>query len=135
MDLLRSIDISASGMAAQSRMMKVTAENIANADSVMTETGEAYRKQQVFFKTEVDRATGMNKVVVADVKPDTKTPFNYVYEPAHPLANEKGFVAYPNVNTFTENTNMRAAARSYEANMQAIEAAKSMASRSLDLLR
>ncbi len=135
MDLMQALNVSSGGMAAQSVRMRMIAENVANADSVMTESGEAYRKQKIYFKAELDRATGITHVKVDGVRPDTVTPFKYIYEPGHEFANEKGLVAYPNVNKLEENINMREASRSYEANMQAIEVSKEMMVRSLDLLR
>lgn len=135
MDLLQSMQVSAGGMAAQSKRMRIITENIANADSVLTRDGGPYRRQEIFFKAEVDKQTGLTNVVVDKVAKDTKTPLKAVYDPGHQLADEKGFVMYPNVNTVTENVNMREASRSYEANMSAIQTARDMMGRSLDLLR
>ena len=134
MDLMNSMSISAGGMLAQSVRMKVAAENIANADSVQAENGTGpYRAKQVYFSTLVGR-DGASRVV-SRVAEDTKTPLNAVYNPASDLADARGFVMMPNVNTTTENMNMREAQRSYEANMAAISTAREMATRTLDLLR
>lgn len=136
MDLMQSINVSASGLNAQSTRMKVISENIANAQAVSGgPNGGPYRRQQLFFQTITDNTTGLAYVKVADVKPDTKTPLKQVYDPTHPLADEQGFVAMPNVNTFTESTDMRDAVRAYEANLSAIEASKEMMVRSMDILR
>lgn len=135
MDLMQSINVSVGGMYAQSQRMKVAAENIANADSVISESGGAYRRQQLYFQSEVNKATGMTEVKVAKVAPDMKTPMNIVYEPGHDLADENGFVEYPNVTTQTESMDMRQASRMYEANMTAIESAREMMLRSIDMLR
>jgi flagellar basal-body rod protein FlgC len=134
MDLLNSMSISAGGMLAQSTRMKVAAENIANADSVQRENGEGpYRAKEVYFQTLVGR-DGTARVV-SRVQEDTKTPLNAVYNPSSDLADARGFVMMPNVNTTMENMNMREAQRSYEANMAAITTARDMATRTLDLLR
>jgi len=135
MDLLQSVRVSGEGMLAQSQRMKVAAENIANADSVQgADGGGPYRAKQVYFKTVLDRTTGMS-TVRAEVRPDLKTPLQPVYEPGSDLADARGFVMHPNVDTTIENLNMREAQRSYEANMAAITTAKDMATRTLDMLR
>lgn len=134
MDILSSMNISAGGMLAQSTRMKVAAENIANADSVQRADGEGpYRAKQVLFQTVVD-AQG-NARVQARVQEDMRTPMNAVYNPSSDLADERGFVMMPNVNTTLESMNMREAQRSYEANMAAISTAREMATRTLDMLR
>lgn len=136
MDLMQSISVSAQGMAAQSQRMKMIAENIANADSIERDGGGGpYLRKEIYFKAEVDRATGLTNVVVDRIEEDNDTPLKAIYEPTHDLADENGFVMYPNVNTTIENVNMREASRSYEANMSAIETARDMMARSLDLLR
>jgi flagellar basal-body rod protein FlgC len=56
-----------------------------------------------------------------------------VYDPAHPDADEKGYVAMPNVNVVQEMTDMIAATRAYEANVTAFNATKSMMSQALTL--
>lgn len=135
MDFLQSMRISGGGMMAESQRMKVAAENIANADSVMNAEGTGpYRAKQVYFKTVLDEATGMTGVK-AVVREDFKTPLQPVYDPKSDLADARGFVMHPNVDTTIENLNMREAQRSYEANMAAISIAKDMAARSLDMLR
>jgi flagellar basal-body rod protein FlgC len=135
MDLMKAMAVSAGGMKAQSARIKMVTENIANADSIISEGGGPYRRKQMFFRAEVDRATGMTHVKVDKVARDYKTELKQIYEPAHPLADARGFVAYPNVDTLTENMDLRDAARMYEANMRAIDAVKEVASRTLDLLR
>jgi flagellar basal-body rod protein FlgC len=134
MDLLNNMNVSAGGMLAQSTRMKISAENIANADSVQREGGEGpYRAKQVYFRTFTD-ALG-NSRVAASVREDSQTPLQAVYNPGSDLADARGFVLMPNVNTTQENMNMREAQRSYEANMAAITTAREMATRTLDLLR
>ncbi|TKW61920.1 MAG: flagellar basal body rod protein FlgC [Blastochloris viridis] len=135
MDMLQSIQVSAGGMFAQSQRMKVAAQNIANADSVQADRGtDPYRAKQVVFKTVLDRQTGMS-TVQAKVVEDRVTPFNVVYNPGSDLADARGFVQTPNVDSTMENINMREAQRSYEANMAAITTARDMATRTLDMLR
>lgn len=134
MDLLNNMNVSAGGMLAQSTRMKIAAENIANADSIQRENGEGpYHAKQVYFRTFTD-ALGTSRVA-ASVREDTQTPLQAVYNPGSDLADARGFVLMPNVNTTQENMNMREAQRSYEANMAAITTARDMATRTLDLLR
>ena len=135
MDLMKSVQVSASGMAAQSQRMQVISENIANADSLVTPEGGPYRRKLITFEESIDRATGMSKVNVKHIKKDYNTPLNREYNPHHPLADNQGFLAKPNVSTLIENVDMRSASRAYEANMSAIESAKEMMVRSIDMLR
>ncbi|RYG60962.1 MAG: flagellar basal body rod protein FlgC [Alphaproteobacteria bacterium] len=135
MDMLQSINVSAGGMFAQSMRMKVASENIANADSVQSANGEgAYRAKQVSFESVLNRATGMTEVR-AKTSQDTKTEMKMVYNPGSDLADGRGFVTMPNVDTTIESINMREAQRSYEANLSAITTAREMATRTLDMLR
>ncbi|PZP40618.1 MAG: flagellar basal body rod protein FlgC [Pseudomonas fluorescens] len=135
MDMLQSINTSASGMFAQSMRMKVASENIANADSVQNAQGTGpYRAKQVVFQTVLNRATGQMDVK-ARTQEDMTTPMNVVYNPGSDMADARGFVTMPNVNGTLENINMREAQRSYEANMAAITTAREMATRTFDMLR
>lgn len=134
MDLASAMQISASGMRAQSGRMKVITENIANADSIIGQNGqEPYRKQNVFL--EQVRIHGATHVHINRIEDDRQTPFKREYEPGHPLADENGFVRKPNVDTVAESADLREAARSYEANLSAIETTKTMMLRTVDLLR
>lgn len=135
MDMLQSINVSAGGMFAQSQRMKVAAENIANANSVQATNGVgAYRAKQVSFESVLNRTTGMTEVK-AKTTNDMNTPMRTVYNPASDMADDKGYVTMPNVDTTMESINMREAQRSYEANLAAITTAKDMATRTLDMLR
>jgi flagellar basal-body rod protein FlgC len=135
MDLMQIMKISGGGMAAQSARMKVISENIANAESVDGENGQAYRRQTISFKTVTDRVTGTKGVAVSEVRPDFVTPMRQVFDPSHPKADDNGFVTMPNVNSIVESTDLRDAARAYEANINVIENTKNMMVRSLDLIR
>ncbi|KTF70611.1 flagellar basal body rod protein FlgC [Sphingomonas sp. HT-1] len=135
MDLDASLGISASGLRAQSLRMRVIAENLANQDSVAeTPGGDPYRRRVVSFQAEVDRATGATGVKVKSIQGDQSN-FTRVYQPGHPAADAQGYVLRPNVNGLIESADMKAAQRSYEANLNAIEAAKSLTMRTIDLLK
>jgi flagellar basal-body rod protein FlgC len=135
MDYNTPLDIAFSGMSAQSQRLKVIAENLANADSTATTPGgDPYRRQIVTFKDVFDKAIGATKVKVAGVTAAAGN-FNKRYEPGHPAADADGYVTTPNVNPLTELMDMREAQRSYEANLNVIDAVKAMVSRTIDLLR
>ena len=88
------------------------------------------------FEKELRKATSLysgSGVKVTNIVEDTTTPMNMVYDPSHPDANEDGYVEYPNVNIITEMTNLIDATRSYEANITAFNASKSMASKGLNV--
>lgn len=135
MDITKSMATAASGMRVQSDRMRVIAENIANASSTAAgANGEPYRRQVVTFQEAIDKETGANVVEVRKVVRDASD-FRLQYNPGHPAANEAGYVTMPNVNPLIEMTDMREAQRAYEANLNVIDAARTMMSRTLDLLR
>ena len=135
MDLTKSMQISAAGMRAQGVRMRVIAENLANATSLpMTPNDEPYRRKLVSFRNELDRETGVRKVEVRRIQPDTSA-FPTRFDPNHPGADANGYVRIPNVNSLIELMDMREAQRSYTANINVIEAAKRMMTRTIDLLR
>lgn len=135
MDLKASLGVSASGLRAQSLRMRVIAENLANQDSVaQTPGGNPYRRRVASFAAEVDRATGATGVKVRSIEND-RSDFKRVYQPGHPAADAQGYVLQPNVNGLVESADMKAAQRSYEANLNAIETAKSLTMRTIDLLK
>ncbi len=135
MDLDASLGVSASGLRAQSLRMRTIAENLANQDSVAdTPGGNPYRRKVVSFQAAMDRATGGTGVKVKSIQND-QSEFVKVYQPGHPAADAQGYVLRPNVNGLIESADMKAAQRSYEANLNAIEAAKSLTMRTIDLLK
>lgn len=135
MDLTDAVQVSASGLRAQSLRMRVIAENLANADSVSASPGgDPYRRRVASFSADVDRVNGTNGVKIRSVEAD-KTAFQRAYQPGSPAADAKGYVLMPNVNPLIEAADMKAAQRAYEANLNAIEAAKSLTMRTIDLLK
>jgi flagellar basal-body rod protein FlgC len=135
MDLERSMRIAASGMKAQSARLRVTAENLANAESTSrTPGGDPYRRKTISFADRLDRQLGARLVEVARYGVD-QSAFPTRHEPGHPAADAKGYVKEPNVNPLVEMMDMREAQRSYEANLNAQQQARSMLQKTLDLLR
>jgi len=135
MDLFASLSISASGMKAQGTRLRIISENIANADSTSTEPGgDPYRRKVVTFANMLDRSLGAQTVRVNRVTFDP-TEFGSRFDPAHPAANEEGYVSIPNVNALVELTDMREAHRTYEANLRVQQTARSMLEQTVSLLR
>jgi len=135
MNLETSLKIAAAGMHAQSARLRVTAENLANAQSTgQTPGADPYRRKTISFANVLDRATGAELVEVRRYGVD-RAPFEMRFEPSHPAANAEGYVAYPNVSPLVELMDMREAQRSFEANLTARQQASDMLKRTLDLLR
>jgi flagellar basal-body rod protein FlgC len=146
MAFLNSINISASGLTAEKLRMDVISRNIANVNTTRTADGTPYRRQVVVFQegenqtsfsdclSAASRSLIGSGVKVTGIKEDT-TPFKSVYDPGHPDADEKGYVKMPNVDVMTEMVNMISASRAYEANVTAINSAKSMALKALEIGR
>lgn len=144
MGLFQSFDISASGMSAERFRIDTIAQNVANVNTTRTEDGTPYRRKVVtfaerdltpfsrYYESARGRAVG-NGVKITSVREDLTTDFVMQYDPAHPDADENGYVAYPNVNTVTEMTNLIDATRAYEANTTAFNASKSMVQAALKI--
>ncbi len=129
----QTMAVAASALKAQQARMRIIAENIANADSTSkTKGGDPYRRQQpVFSASPVDGATGVR---LSQVVPDTKD-FTMEYDPSHPSADANGYVKKPNVDPLIETMDMREAQRAYEANLNVIDTARAMTSKTLDILQ
>lgn len=135
MDFLKSMMVAASGLKAQSGRMRVIAENIANASSTGKRPGdEPYQRKIPTFQSEFDREMGVRVVELGKILPD-RTEFELRYQPGHPAANGEGYVQMPNVNTLVEAVDMREAQRSYEANLNVVDATRKMMQRTLEILR
>lgn len=135
MDLYKSMAASAAGMKAQGARLKVISENLANANTTAETPGDLpYRRKTITFANELDRRLGISTVKVAKIGVD-KSDFERRYDPSHPSADADGYVLLPNVNTLVEAMDMREAQRTYEANLSAIDTARQMLSRTLELLR
>jgi flagellar basal-body rod protein FlgC len=133
MDLTSAMTIAAAGMKVQSARLRVTAENLANAESTArVPGGEPFRRKTVTFASRRDRESGVELVDVRRYGVDP-TDFELRHQPGHPGAD--GYVKYPNVNPLIELADMREAQRSYEANLNALQLARAMIGRTLDLLR
>jgi len=135
MSLLSIFNVAGSAMTAQSMRLNAVASNLANADSIVSADGKPYRAKQVVFEAtpmgvhQGDSATGVRvRQVVEDA-----SPMRMVYDPKNPAADEKGYVAFPNVNVVEEMTNMISASRSYQTNVEVLNTAKTMMMRTLQM--
>ena len=134
-DLLKSLDISASGMKSQGTRLRVISENVANAGSTaLTPEGEPYRRKLVTFGSTLNRELGVELVDVQRISRDNSD-FARRYEPHHPAADATGYVTMSNVNSVIEMADMREAQRSYQANLKVLQASRRMLQQTIELLR
>lgn len=134
MSLFTVFQVSSSAMTAQSMRLNAVASNLANADSVVSADGKPYRAKQVVFEATPMGNTGeLSKGVRVRQVVDDASPPRMVYDPKNPVADEKGYVAFPNVNVVEEMTNMISASRSYQSNVEVMNTAKSMMMRTLQI--
>ena len=145
MGFFKSMAISSSGLSAQRLRMNTLSANLANANTTRTEEGGPYKRRDVVFSASPtgspfeDFLNGTNgaqlsKVKVVDIHEDTKEP-RLVFDPTHPDADGEGYVEMPNIQVMTEMVNMITATRAYEANATAVNEAKQMAVKSLEIGR
>ncbi|HQS32634.1 MAG: flagellar basal body rod protein FlgC [Polaromonas sp. 39-63-203] len=125
-------DIAGSAMTAQSQRMNVTASNLANADSVAGPDGKPYRARQVVFEMTPVNGQQIGGVKVARVVEDP-SPMRMLHDPKNPLADAEGYVTMPNVNVVEEMVNMISASRSYQANVEVLNTAKTLMSKTLTI--
>ena len=162
-NFLNSFDISGYGLSAQRVRVNTISSNIANAQTTRTTEGGPYRRREVVFKAidfnqefnkAVDKLSNKAKyedplnegssgekvnpaimsVIVDKISRDDSEP-KMKYEPNHPDADAKGYVAYPNINPVIEMADLVEATRSYQANVSAFQSAKDMANASISLLQ
>ena len=142
MSLFGSLQVSASGMAAERTRAELLVENMANAETTRTPEGGPYRRKDVVFSSEpqsspfsavfqTEVGTG---VTVSDVITDARDPIKK-YMPGHPDADANGYVAFPNMNPAEDMVDLLNSQRSYAANVAAISSVKDMISRSIDIMR
>ncbi|HQU30137.1 MAG: flagellar basal body rod protein FlgC [Planctomycetia bacterium] len=140
--MLSVFDISGSGLSAERIRMNAIANNIANANATETPEGGPYRREQVEFSSifnktvKKDDLAGAERLGGVKVQRIVKSnePFNKVYIPGHPKADEKGFVDMPNVSVMMEMVDLVTATRSYEANLAVMNSTKDMSNRALSII-
>lgn len=146
MSFFNSMNISSSGLAAQRLRMNILSANLANANTTRTPEGGPYKRQDVVFAAspvpvstfeellDEDFGTRLREVKVVDIQKDQRAP-RQMFDPNHPDADSKGYVAMPNIDAMTEMVNMITATRGYEANSTALNAAKQMAQKAIEIGR
>jgi len=145
--LYDSIEVSASALTAQRLAMDVIANNIANVNTTRTPEGGAFKRQLVVF-AQKDEAASQTDTLDGDSDPGSaragvqvvgvvndNSPDKLVYDPSHPDADPQGYVHMPNIEVVKEMVDMMAASRAYEANVTAIQEARTMGSATMGLLR
>lgn len=134
MSMFNSMRISASGLSAERLRMDTITSNMANATTTRGEDGKPYVRKIAVFQEALDNEKGLNGVKAVGILED-KSPLRTVFDPSHPDANEDGYVTMPNVNVLNEMADMISASRSYEANVDTLNASKSMFMKSLEIGR
>lgn len=132
-----SLDITGSALTAERYRSDVILQNIANAKTTVTESGEPYRRRQVSFEERpltfgeaLNQAKG--GVHISEVV-ESQREFQWVYDPTHPQADADGYVLYPNVDTTEEMVDLMASSNAYEANLTALSVVKAMISKTLEI--
>ena len=143
MDFFDAIHASSSGLSAQRLRMNLISGNLANVNTTRTREGGPYRRKEAIFaarpleesfkKILADRQRSQLSMVKVNRIIEDSNPPVMKYDPQHPDADEKGYVAMPNINVMEEMVNMISATRGYEANVSALKAAKEMAARALEI--
>lgn len=145
MDFLTALKISSSALDAQRIRMDVISSNLANINTTRTPEGGPYRRRDVVFASQpVSDTFGevlnselekkLQRVEIVDITVDPGPP-RVVYDPRHPDANALGYIGMPDINVMEEMVNILSATRSYEANVAAINATKSMVNKALEIGR
>lgn len=142
MDLFTAMEVSASGLSAERVRMNALASNLANARTTRTAEGGPYKRlDPVFQAVPLETAqgvgpgpqrTGAYLVQVPTIRQDQGAP-QMMYDPQHPDADERGFVALPNVNVVEEMVNLITASRSYEAGVTVMQSLKSMSQAAINI--
>ena len=127
-DFSKAMAISASGMQAHASRLRISSENIANAET------PGYRRKTVPFEQVQNRDLGVSLVSTGKLSLD-QSELKRVYDPSHPMADAEGYFDSSNVNSIIEIADAREAQRSYEANLKMFEQARQMSTSLLELLR
>ena len=145
MDFLTALKISSSALDAQRIRMDVISSNLANINTTRTPEGGPYRRRDVVFASQPvadnfgevlnsELEKKLQRVEIIDITVDPGPP-KVVYDPRHPDANALGYVGMPDINVMEEMENILSATRSYEANVAAVNAVKSMVNKALEIGR
>lgn len=145
MALFDALTTSASGLSAQRLRMNLISANLANVNTTRTAEGGPYQRKEPVFAAQPENGSfqsildskmspGLTSVKVVEMVPDNRPPI-IKYDPDHPDADDKGYVAMPNIQVVEEMVNMMSASRSYEANVTAIKTIKNMLMKAMEIGR
>lgn len=134
MSLFNTMRISASGLSAERLRMDTITSNSTNVNTTRGKDGKPYVRKIAVFQENLDNAMGLNGVKAVGVVED-KSPLRKAYNPSHPDADKDGYVTMPNVNILNEMADMIASSRAYEANVDTLNATKSMFTKTLEIGR
>jgi flagellar basal-body rod protein FlgC len=143
MDFFDALHISSSGLSAQRLRMNLISANLANMNTTRTKEGGPYRRRDPVFAAKAPAASFremlhqrqkslLKEVAVVKIVKDSRPPIQK-YDPTHPDADDNGYVSMPNINMMEEMVNLISATRSYEASVTAIQSAKEMALKALEI--
>lgn len=132
MTLFNVFAISGSAVSAQSKRLNVVASNLANAEAVAGPDGKPYQARQVHFQAQLQGAGDLPGVRVTGIT-ESDAPARRTHEPHHPLADAEGYVTHSNVSVVDEMVNMISASRSYQNNVEVMNTAKQLLSKTLQM--
>lgn len=132
MSMLSTFDIGTTGLIAQSVRLNLVASNLANAETVVSADGQPYRARQAVFQVAKPAASAGVGVSVSRIV-ESDAPARLEYRPNHPLANESGYVAMPNVNVAEQTVDMISASRAYQTNIEVMNISRQLLLKTLDL--
>lgn len=142
MNAFSTLNISASGLTAERLRMDTISSNIANVDTTRSDkTGQPYRRKVAVFQSSIDKhfnsSTGQYESDLQGVKAvgivDDNSALRKVYDPTNPDAGADGYVSMPNVNVLNEMADLISSTRSYQANVSAMTAQKTMFTKALEI--
>jgi len=132
MSLFNIFEIAGGAVSAQSKRLNVVASNLANADSVAGPDGQAYKARQVVFQT-TPSADPLKAGVQVVAVGESDAPLRRIHEPGNPLADSEGYVTHSNVSVVDEMVNMMSASRSYQNNVEIMNTARQLLSKTLQM--
>lgn len=138
MSYIDSFKISEAGMNVERMRLDAIAQNLANQHTIATDGSAPYAPVSVIASPSAVDFSNLLDGQFHPVAPKAMLVQQNVsprksYEPDNPMADSQGFVSYPGVNKVNEMTTMMMATRAYEADVKAMNAAKSMALSALDI--
>lgn len=151
MAFLNTMNIVGSGLTAQQLRLDIISENVTNSSTTRTENGGTYRRKVVVFEANTGddsfraamlraaqgqpvsrRGEMVGGVRVTGILEDPSD-FKLAYDPAHPDADEEGYVSLPNVDMVKEITDAMAASQAYSSNVTVFNSIKSVVLKGLDI--